>query len=207
MSPRTPRPLALDFGRVLTRDPDPSTFDEILVSARLDRWRFQSAYQALRHDFDRGSLDAHQYWTSILHASRPGFSASEALSMVPALVEADFASWNQPRTEMHVVIQRALDQATPLAIVSNMPPGVGDRFVREWAWLGRIPHRFFSADFGLVKPHASFYRHVLEQTGWRAPDTLFVDDLAVNIEAAAREGFSVLMFTGSDSDLETIGNW
>jgi FMN phosphatase YigB (HAD superfamily) len=88
-----------------------------------------------------------------------------------------------------------------------MPPGLGPRFVRHWTWLQRIPHRFFSAEIGLVKPDEAFYRHVLNRTGWNPHEVLFVDDLPANVDAAAQLGFQTLLFTGSEEDLRTVAVW
>jgi putative hydrolase of the HAD superfamily len=203
-----PRPsLALDFGRVLTLEPDKNLFDPMVTRAGLDHDAFRQAYSLHRHEYDRGSLDARTYWGRILGACRPGIGTSEVEFYLPALLEADFLSWAQPRLGLHRIIERALDAGVPTAIVSNMPEGIGDRFVQAWPWLGKIPHRFFSADFGLTKPDEAFYHHVLKKTGWRPGDVLFVDDLEVNIEAARRMGFATLLFTGSDGDLGQIARW
>jgi len=202
-----PRALALDFGRVLTLDPDKTTFTPHLEELRIPAQDFARAWAERRHDYDRGRLDATGYWTGVLQACKPDLGLEEALGWTAALTDADFASWARPRTILHRQVEAALDAGILVAIVSNMPEGLGDRFVRAWPWLERIQHRFFSADFGKVKPDEEFYFHVLERTGWKAEEVLFVDDLPVNVEAAARLGFQTLLFTGSASDLQTIQDW
>lgn len=206
-SPLTRHALALDFGRVLTLDPDRSAFAAVQARAGLDPEAFQGAYAARRHDYDRGDIDAGTYWTGILNACRPGISASECRLYLSALIDADFQSWARPRTALHRIVEGAIDRGTPTAIVSNMPAGVGDRFVTSWPWLKKIEHRFFSAEFGLVKPDEDFYQHVLNQTGWEPRDVLFVDDLDANVETASRLGFETLRFTGSPEDLDRIAGW
>lgn len=201
------RALALDFGRVLTLDPDRSVFEPVLRRYGFDPVSFQRAYAEKRHDYDRGDLDARNYWSFVVQTCRPDLAMNEVEQAVPLLVEADFLSWAQPRTVLHRLAQAALGRGVPTAIVSNMPQGIGERFVEAWPWLGGIDHRFFSADFGMIKPDENFYQHVLARTGWSAEHVLFVDDLEVNVEAAARLGFSTLLFTGSDADLRTIGDW
>jgi len=201
------RALALDFGRVLTLDPDKSTFTPHLERLGISAEDFARAWADRRLDYDRGQIDASMYWTGVLTACQPSLSPSEASTWAGALTDADFASWARPRTALHRDVQAALDAGILVAIVSNMPEGLGDRFVRTWPWLERIKHRFFSADFGKVKPDDEFYLHVLEKTGWKADEVLFVDDLETNIAAAARLGFRTLLFTGSRSDLETIRDW
>lgn len=201
------RALALDFGRVLTLDPDKTTFLPHLERLGISATTFAGAWADRRHDYDRGVLDTQAYWTGVLQACRPDLDTEEASRWTSDLTDADFASWVQPRTILHRQVQAALDAGTLVAIVSNMPEGLGDRFVRTWPWLNRIQHRFFSADFGKVKPDDEFYLHVLEKTGWRADEVLFVDDLPANVEAAARLGFHTLLFTGSESDLKVIRDW
>lgn len=206
-TPSRRRALALDFGRVLTLDPDKTTFDALLTRAGLEPSAFLAAYGVRRQEYDRGDLDAQGYWMSVLGACRPGIAATEVGFYLPALIDADFLSWARPRSGLHRLIQSALAQGVPTAIVSNMPEGVGDRFVAAWPWLKQIEHRFFSADFGQVKPDEGFYRHVLDRTGWTASDVLFIDDLEANVTAAARMGFSTRLFTGSQEDLDHIAGW
>jgi putative hydrolase of the HAD superfamily len=202
-----PLALALDFGRVLTLDPDKTPFAELWKRAGIDAERFQEAYSARRSDYDRGTVDAGEYWAEILVECSPDIDADLAAELIPAFIDADFFSWARPRVTLHRLVKMALDTGVPVAIVSNMPEGVGERFVRSWPWLERIPHRFFSAAFGHVKPDAEFYRHVLKNTGWDPARVLFVDDIPENIAGAAAARFKTLLFTGSDADLRTIGEW
>ena len=151
-SPARPRALALDFGRVLTLDPDKSTFQPHLERLGISPEAFAQAWAQWRHDYDRGRLDTAGYWSAVLTACRPDIGREEALHWNSALTDADFAAWARPRTALHRQVETALDAGILVAIVSNMPEGHGDRFVRAWPWLARIEHRFFSADFGKVKP-------------------------------------------------------
>jgi len=205
--PDHPPALALDFGRVLTLDPDKTPFADLWKRAGLDPEKFQEAYQALRADYDRGTIDAGEYWASILIECRPDIDADEAADLIPALIDADFLAWARPRVTLHRLVKMALDTGVPVAIVSNMPEEVSERFVQSWPWLRRIPYRFFSAAFGHIKPDAEFYRHVLKGTGWDPARVLFVDDLPENIAGAAQAKFKTLLFTGSDEDLRIIGEW
>lgn len=199
--------LALDFGRVLTLDPNRSPFLPLLTQAGLETDAFFDAYSRERKAYDSGAIEARVYWAKVLNACRPGIRDQEVEFYSGPLIEADFLSWAHPRTGLHRLLQQALEARVPLAIVSNMPRGLGDRFVRTWPWMRAIPFRFFSGDFGLIKPDASFYRYVLERTGWQADQVLFVDDLAENIEKAREMGFETCLFTGSDENLATIARW
>ncbi len=65
-----------------------------------------------------------------------------------------------------------------------------------------------SGDVGLCKPDERIYRILLERTGLRPGSTAYVDDLPINVAAAARIGFVPLPFedpTRLRRDLATLG--
>jgi FMN phosphatase YigB (HAD superfamily) len=201
------RALALDFGRVLTLDQDRRPFAPFLPLLGTTDAAFHAAWGRDRPAYDRADLDTGAYWRRVLGSCAPHLGPGEVADLVPRLAEADFQSWNQPRHDLHALARRALDAGVPAAIVSNMPAGIGDRFVDQWVWLQRIPHRFFSADFGQIKPDEAFYRHVLDRTGWDPAEVLFIDDHGANIEAARTLGFATCHFTGTAGDLDQIAAW
>ncbi|MDF4003412.1 HAD family phosphatase [Luteibacter sp. PPL552] len=47
-----------------------------------------------------------------------------------------------------------------------------------------------AADFGVTKPDTRVYVAVLEKLGWRAHDTLFIDDVQANVDGAAAVGMA-----------------
>ena len=57
---------------------------------------------------------------------------------------------------------------------------------------------FRSADYQLLKPESAFYTAALERFGLAAGECLFIDDNAVNCEAAARLGIGTVVFHGAD---------
>ena len=82
--------------------------------------------------------------------------------------------------------------------------------VREWEplWRSKLPvDEIFetvvdSAFVGLRKPDPAIYAIVLERLGLPAASCAFVDDIAVNIEAARSLGFATVQFHGT---AQTIG--
>ena len=61
--------------------------------------------------------------------------------------------------------------------------------------------RLVSAPERLIKPDAAIYRLALERFGVRAEETLFVDDLPVNVEGAVRCGLHGHVFDGDSEAL------
>lgn len=57
---------------------------------------------------------------------------------------------------------------------------------------------FASCHFGVRKPAAEFYARLLEEIGVPAAECLFVDDRAVNCEAAERAGMKGHVFDGAE---------
>jgi len=61
----------------------------------------------------------------------------------------------------------------------------------EYAVFDRV---YASNRMGVAKPSPEFFRRILEQEGWRAGDTYFVDDRAANVEAALELGMRAFRY-------------
>ncbi|MDX1906565.1 MAG: HAD family phosphatase [Bacteroidia bacterium] len=55
----------------------------------------------------------------------------------------------------------------------------------------QMDHLFFSFDLALRKPDPAIYHKALELAGWKAGETLFLDDSLTNIESARQAGLHV----------------
>jgi putative hydrolase of the HAD superfamily len=55
--------------------------------------------------------------------------------------------------------------------------------------------RVVSCEVGAAKPQPAIYRRLLDDFGLEPADTVFVDDLRVNVEAAAAFGIATVLFT------------
>jgi putative hydrolase of the HAD superfamily len=94
-----------------------------------------------------------------------------------------------------VTLMRALHgRGIALYCLSNMPASI-------YAQL-RIRHEFWdvfrgiviSGEVMMVKPEPEVFTHLLERFGLRAQETVFIDDLPANIEAARRIGLHTILF-------------
>ena len=75
-----------------------------------------------------------------------------------------------------------------LASVSNTNEIHWDRFSNTWRLDAAFHHNFPSYLVGKLKPDAEYFEHVLEALDVPAARVLFVDDNAINVEAASRLG-------------------
>jgi len=75
----------------------------------------------------------------------------------------------------------------------------------EYAVFDRV---YASNLMGVAKPSPEFFRHILEQEGWQAGDSFFVDDRAVNVEAARELGMRAFLYEyGSPAAFPALRAW
>jgi putative hydrolase of the HAD superfamily len=81
------------------------------------------------------------------------------------------------------------------AILSNMGDNVLANIEREFDWLSQFDVLVWSYQLLMAKPDPAIYRYVLKQLGTLSDETLFIDDKAVNVDAANALGMTGLLFT------------
>jgi HAD superfamily hydrolase (TIGR01509 family) len=137
--------------------------------------------------FDRGGMSESEVIDRM--QARIGLARAELIAIVDAVRESLV---EKPDT---VKLIRALHQrGVALYCLSNMPASI-------YAEL-RIRHEFWdvfrgiviSGEVMMVKPEPEVFTHLLERFGLRAGETVFIDDLPANIEAARRIGLHTIQF-------------
>ena len=76
--------------------------------------------------------------------------------------------------------------------------------VAEAGWRATFPFELFdvvldSSETGVRKPDPAIYEELLRRLGRPAPEVLFIDDFAENLEPAAALGLRTLLFTGASA--------
>ena len=107
-----------------------------------------------------------------------------------------FTGWPRALYPGATVLLDALKPRYRLASVSNTNEIHWRRFRDEWSLDGHFHHNFPSFRVGRLKPDADYFHHVLEALGTRAEHVLFVDDNAINVEAAVRLGITARRVDG-----------
>jgi len=113
-----------------------------------------------------------------------------------------------PIQETVELLYRLKARGYPLYCLSNMHFASIEHLERE--------HRFFEVFKGIViscrlnlcKPEPAIYQHALKANGLKAKDTVFIDDVDVNIAAAAKVGIRTIQFTNTAQcarDLRALG--
>ena len=85
-----------------------------------------------------------------------------------------------------------------LASVSNTNEIHWQRFTGDWLLDQSFHHNFPSYQVGKLKPDADYFAHVLEAVGAPAARVFFIDDNAINVDAAASLGMVARRVAGVD---------
>ncbi len=194
------RAVIFDFGNVLTMPQDEARIDEMSRLAGLERERFLSAYRNLRLDYDRGTLDVEAYWKGVLRAGGVTDARVAELNgeFVRSMTESDIASWMVIRPSM-VDWARVLKSAGwKTAILSNMPNEHAAYIKRSFPWIEIFDVKVFSYDVGLIKPEAAIYEECVRRLDVMPNESIFVDDVQANVEAARKVGIHGIFFQNPD---------
>lgn len=98
-----------------------------------------------------------------------------------------------PMPGMEELIAQLKAEGYGIYLLSNAASNVHD-YEQMLSVFRHFDGKFFSSDYGLLKPDARIYRKFLEIFSLHAEECLFVDDMNVNIEGALNEGFSGFVF-------------
>jgi putative hydrolase of the HAD superfamily len=192
-----PAGLILDYGNVLTHPQDQAWMDPAARRLGADVAAFRAAYWEHRHAYDDG-LTAAVYWDRVLAASRPDAGALVAGDLAE-LIDADIASWSVYHDEVWALAAEFRRTGGRTGFLSNSGPEMMARVRARWPLEALFDAVIISCEVGLSKPDPRIYQLSLERLGLAAPEALFVDDRADNVEGAARVGLRTLQFEGPDA--------
>lgn len=145
------------------------------------------------HQFDRGvlSMDAVVTRTGVRLGLEPGALTNLIESIPDHLVPMHdtLALLTQLRT-----LREQQAQAPRLYFLSNMPAPYARALVQRHAFLQGFDGGFFSSDVQLVKPEPEIYALMESRYALAPQRTIFIDDNAVNVQAAQARGWQGIEF-------------
>lgn len=100
----------------------------------------------------------------------------------------EFAWWPRRLHDDATTLLQSLKPRFRLASLSNTNELHWARFDRDWKLPSYFHANFPSYAVGRLKPDADYFEHVLEAMNLEPGQALFIDDNAINVEAAARLG-------------------
>jgi putative hydrolase of the HAD superfamily len=138
-------------------------------------------------ELDRGALSEREVLARI--AQRAGRPCPELDTLFAAIRDSLV-----PKPDTVALLESLRGQGTPLYCLSNMPAGIYHELRALHGFWRHFEGVVVSGLVGMVKPEARIYEHLLATYGLRAADTVFIDDLPVNVEAARSVGLQAILF-------------
>jgi len=185
------RVVVFDYGEVISRSPSEADRSELLALSGCEAEPFWESYWRHRDGLDQGSISIPEYWAIVAGELNTSWSAST----VHALWVADFRSWWSVEPGTVDLIEELHDGGTRLAILSN----AGFDFsspLRRSPMASFFERIFVSAEMDAIKPDPAIYAEVATELGIPLDAMVFIDNKAINTDAAANLGVTTHHFTG-----------
>jgi putative hydrolase of the HAD superfamily len=116
-----------------------------------------------------------------------GVIAELGLDVDPATFLEGFAGWPRRLYDESPALLAALRRRYRVASLSNTNELHWERYL-GWDLPARFDANFPSFAVGRIKPDADYFDHVLHTLGLRPAQALFLDDMPINVAAAAKVG-------------------
>ncbi len=108
---------------------------------------------------------------------------------------------NIPETE--ALIRELAGEGYRLFCLSNMSAEYYD-YMKDRDVFRLLEGHLISAHEKVIKPEEAIYQLLLERYGLKAEETLFIDDLKPNVEAAERLGIRTVHFTDRNKGVREV---
>jgi putative hydrolase of the HAD superfamily len=184
------RAVIFDYGEVLSKPQNQSIHRELVETTGLPLEVFETRYWANRLDYDAAILNGRTYWKKVAREAGTEFTPQQ----IQRLIALDSRMWmdiNEPMLSWALELQRF---GLRIGILSNMGEDVLRGMRQDFPWLQKFDALVWSCELGIVKPDLAIYRLAVQRLGVRPEETLFIDNLEVNVVAAERAGLHSLVY-------------
>ena len=162
---------------------------------------FFQNYQGDWGRFDRGTIEVPEL--APLIAERLGFELGEVQAVIDA-VPGEL----QAQKETVELLHRLHENGHRLYFLSNMPEPYAVHLESTHEFFSRFTDGVFSSRVKLIKPEPEIFELATKRFGIEPSQTVFIDDVAKNVEIARAHGWHAIQFITAqqvEADLETIG--
>ena len=108
--------------------------------------------------------------------------------------------------ETVALLRRLKKKGYPLYCLSNMHFASIEHLEQNETFWDVFQGRVISCRLNLCKPEPGIYEHLLRAFGLQAADTLFIDDVQKNLDAAAKLGIRTLRFENAAQCARELGS-
>lgn len=193
----TVRNVFIDFGGVLVRTEDkgPRTraAERLGMTYRdLEKIIFENETSRLA---STGEIPEEAHWQAVAEALR--LPRPEADKVTDEFFAGDRAD------QTLIGYLRGIRPENKVCLISNAWSGLR-AFITRQGFVDIFDHLVISAEVGLMKPDPRIYHLALEEIGAQAEESVFIDDMPVNVEAARAVGMAGIHFTQPEAVLEEL---
>jgi glucose-1-phosphatase len=133
-----------------------------------------------------------------------GVVADWDLKVEPATFLQSFGEWPEPPFAGALELVDAVQATTPAGFLSNMNTFQWSANYEAIPLTQAFAFRFLSFELGLVKPDAAIFEAVADRLPVPRQRVLFLDDNAVNVEAAMTAGFAARHVRGIEAARDAL---
>ena len=159
------------------------------IATHEELWRRWLESSAVRR-FETGAIGRDDFALAIVDEFGCSVGADEFL--------AAFTWWPRSVFPGALELVQSMRSHYRLASVSNTNEIHWDRFSNTWKLDAAFHHNFPSYLVGKLKPDAEYFEHVLAELDVAPARVLFIDDNAINVQAAAKLGMHTRRVVGVD---------
>jgi HAD superfamily hydrolase (TIGR01509 family) len=91
-----------------------------------------------------------------------------------------------------------------IALLSNAWVNAREQLGRKYDFLDKFNAAIFSYEVGKRKPDRAIFMNILEQLDEKGENTIFIDDMLVNVEGARKAGLNSVHFKDTPSLIEYL---
>ncbi len=150
--------------------------------------------------FERGDCSAEDF--------AAGMVEEWQLPVGPAVFLDAFGTWARGPLPGADALLAAVRSSMPVGCLSNANALHWERNLGRWPILDAFDYRFLSFELGVLKPDREVFDRVADRLPAPRDRVLFLDDNAINVDAASDAGFAALTVRGVEEAqpaLETTG--
>jgi putative hydrolase of the HAD superfamily len=144
------------------------------------------------HRLDRGTLSRADAIERA--AARTGIPVAKMDSLFEAVPRALV-----PKPESVELVEAVVAAGNPRFVLSNLHRASLARIEADYDVFDLFDGRVVSCEVGACKPDAVIYHELLERFDLDPSETVFIDDMQVNLDAAALHGMRTIRFEGVGS--------
>ena len=192
--------IIFDFGGVLYEINHKNAIAQFFKSndIRINIDEHISSFKELVEQYESGKLNTQDFIDEIIKRYHIEFNQDKFKNI-----------WNSILIKMFPDIIETVKKFKYIAnicLLSNTNELHYNKFKYECDELFRLFEKsFFSYQIGMVKPNPEIYYFVLQQMNYKADETLFIDDLEVNIETANKIGLQTYQINEGNSLEKLLG--